>query len=285
MKFLFDPTKNERKRKRFEAKKSCKENDFSPRKKKSFGQHFLRKQSVVDHMIDHVSIAADTSVLEIGCGDGFLTQSILLQTNCKQLLVYEIDYEWADFVKNKIRDSRLVIKNHDVLEVDFSALASQKPWVLLANLPYQITFPILFLLQKNKDLFAEGVVMVQEEVAQKIVSKNGKSYNPTALFLQYHFEWKMLEKIEPGAFSPPPKIFSRLLYFKPRYDQKPIKDEEKFWDFLKHCFKHPRQTLRNNLRLFVQYDLATIPQDVLSLRAQQITFEQFLNLWILLQGH
>ena len=133
-----------------------------PRKKKALGQHFLRKSSVVDHMIDNVEITPEVSVVEIGCGDGFLTSAILSQTDCKNLIVYEIDPEWADFVKNKIKDNRLVIKNENILDVDFQrGLLSKKPIVLLANLPYQITFPILFKLQKNKGLFQEGVVMVQ----------------------------------------------------------------------------------------------------------------------------
>jgi len=178
--------------------------EHMPFKKKAFGQHFLRKQSTVDHMIDKVVITPQTSILEIGCGDGFLTKSILTQTNCKQLLVYEIDPDWSKFVEDKIKDSRLKILLQDVLQADFSMLSENKPWVVLANLPYQITFPILFLFQKNKHLFNEGVVMVQEEVAQKVVSTSGKKYTHVSMFLQYHFDWKLLEKVEPGAFTPPP---------------------------------------------------------------------------------
>ncbi len=249
-----------------------------PFKKKAFGQHFLRRQSVVDHMIDKVVITPETSVLEIGCGDGFLTQSILSQTKCKQLVGYEIDREWAFVVKKKIKDQRFILKNENFLEVDFSSFEASKPWVLLANLPYQVTFPILFLIQKHKHLFTEGVVMVQEEVAQKIVAKEGRSFNPTTLFLQYHLQWELMEKIEPAAFEPPPKVFSRLLYLRPRPDAQEIPEEEKFWKFLKLCFRSPRQTLRNNLKT-THFQLTKIPSEILSLRAQQMSFEQFLKLW------
>ncbi|MBD3273030.1 ribosomal RNA small subunit methyltransferase A [Candidatus Dependentiae bacterium] len=265
----------------FMIKKIKKLRDQKPRKKKKFGQHFLRKQSVVDNMINKVLITDNTRVMEIGCGDGFLTQAILNQTNCKELWVYEIDPEWANLVGKKISDSRLKIKIENILEVDFDFLEKYKPWVLLANLPYQITFPIFFKIQKNKHLFEEGVVMIQEEVAQKIVAKSGKNYNATSIFLQYHFHFELMEKIEPGAFNPPPKVFSRLIYFKPKKDILKINDETEFWKFLKLCFKFPRRTIYNNLRQ-THYDLSKIPESILKLRAQQISFNDFIKFWNLL---
>lgn len=259
----------------FRKKRTPKE---SPSKKKKFGQHFLRKQSVVDHMIEKVPITQKTTIMEIGCGDGFLTQAILLQSPCKKLFVYEIDQEWANFVKNKISDPRLEVNTSNILELDFKTLEKEKPLVLLANLPYQITFPILFLLVKNKNLFEEGVIMIQEEVAQKIVAKKGKSYSATSLFLQYHLELELLEKVGPESFSPPPKVNSRLVYFKPKLKPAPIKNEENFWKFLKLCFKSPRKTLLNNLKT-THFDLENFSKEILELRAQQIPFEKFLNIW------
>jgi 16S rRNA (adenine1518-N6/adenine1519-N6)-dimethyltransferase len=251
-----------------------------PRMKKSLGQHFLRNAAVVDRMIDNVKIPPETTIVEIGCGDGFLTDAILKQSKCKQLIVYEIDSEWADFVKNKIKDTRLKINIDNILDVDLAlGLENSKPLVLLANLPYQITFPILFKLQKNKSIFDEGVVMVQEEVAQKIVAKRGKKYSATTLFLQYHFDWKLLDKIEPGSFVPAPKVFSRTLYFKPKFDLVAIPQETEFWEFVKMCFKSPRQTVRNNLKGTKYFKNEKITSDVLQLRAQQISFDQFLSLW------
>ncbi|MCB9492747.1 MAG: ribosomal RNA small subunit methyltransferase A [Epsilonproteobacteria bacterium] len=250
-----------------------------PRKKKALGQHFLRKQSVVDHMIEAVTVTDQHSVLEIGCGDGFLTRSILAQTPCKQLRVYEIDQEWMEYVQSQIKDPKLNLILSNILDVDFDLeMGPDKPWVVLANLPYQITFPIMFRFVTYRHLFDEGVVMIQEEVAQKIVASRGKPYSATSLYLQYHFNFKLLEKIEPGAFSPPPKVFSRLLYFKPRTDQPEIPNVEQFWKFLKSCFSHPRQMLRNNLRS-THYAWQNLPEETLQLRAQQMSFQDFLELW------
>ncbi len=262
---------------------SSKKRQFSdyptfPKKKKKFGQHFLRKPSVVNHMIDRVTITSETSVLEIGCGDGFLTRVILEQTKCKQLWGYEIDPEWVNVLKEKIKDPRFKLCQENILQLDFTKLELYKPWVLLSNLPYQITFPILFLLQKHKDLFTEGVVMVQEEVAQKIVASYGRGFSPTSIFLQNNFEFELMEKVEPEAFSPPPKVYSRLIYFKTKKEQIKIDQEEDFWKFIKLCFIFPRRTLANNLRT-THYDLTKIPQETLQLRAQQLSFGDFLDLW------
>lgn len=258
-----------------------KSQDNLPAKKKSLGQHFLRKQSVVDHMIDEVTITPQISVMEIGCGDGFLTRAILEQTKCKQLWVYEIDPEWAHYVQEQVHDPRLKIFIENVLDLDVTPLKEHTPWVLLANLPYQVTFPILYLILRNKYLFNEGVVMMQEEVAQKLVATSGRSCTPVSLFLQYNFEFKLLEKIEPGAFSPPPKVFSRLVYFKPKLEQKEIPNIEDFWKFIKQSYRMPRRTLHNNLRT-THYDITRIPETILTMRSQQLSFEQFCEIWQLL---
>ncbi len=253
--------------------------DNMPRKKKMFGQHFLRKPSVVMHMVEKVTISKDTPVLEIGPGDGYLSRAILDFSSCSRLRAYEIDTEWADYLKENLHDKRFDLVVGNVLEQDFTPLEELGPWVMLANLPYQVTFPIIFKVKDHKKMFSEGVIMVQEEVAQKIVATRGKAYNPTSMLLQHHFNWELMEKIEPGAFTPPPKVFSRLLYFKPRFDGPSIPHEDEFWKFVKFCFKSPRQTIKNNLRSTHYAQQLESKQDILALRAQQMSFEQFLDLW------
>jgi 16S rRNA (adenine1518-N6/adenine1519-N6)-dimethyltransferase len=250
-----------------------------PRKKKSLGQHFLRKETVVFEMLERVTIGHETSVMEIGCGDGFLTSAIIEQTASKQLWCIELDPEWKEYVEAKIKDPRLRIIHANILDFNFSELAPHAPWVLLANIPYQITFPILFKLQEHKQLFKEGVLMVQEEVAQKLVAKTGRSCNTTSLFLQYHFDFELLQKIEPEAFTPPPKVFSRLVYFKPKEKAEiAIEREPEFWDFLKLCYKSPRQTIKNNLKS-THFSLEQVAPELLALRAQQCTFQNFIEVW------
>jgi 16S rRNA (adenine1518-N6/adenine1519-N6)-dimethyltransferase len=245
--------------------------------KKKFGQHFLRDMAVVDTMISRVTLTPQTSVFEIGCGDGFLTREILA-TSIKQLFIFEIDEDWVNYIKSTISDQRLHIFLDNFLDKDLSLLEEDAPWTVLANLPYQVTFPILHCFHKNRHLLREGVIMVQEEVAQKIVKKRGKGYGASSIFFQYFFEWELLTKVPPSAFHPAPKVFSRLLYFKPKKDVQPIPDEEGFWKFVRACFKQPRRTLRNNFAP-THYSIASLPESLLLKRAQELTIDDLLCIW------
>jgi len=244
--------------------------------KKRYGQHFLRDFNVVRSIVERIPLAG-TSVFEIGCGDGFLTQAIL-HMPIARLWVFEIDTQWANYVQSHFPDKRLTVSQQNILDLDFSIFQEHKPWILLANLPYAVTFPILHKLQKNRHLLQAGVIMIQEEVAQKIIKTSGKGYGYPSLFFQYYFELKMMDKVSPGAFYPPPKIYSRLVYFKPKINIEPISDEAEFWKFIKVCFHQPRRTLKNNLAQS-HYDVASIAEDILLLRAQQLQMADFLKLW------
>ena len=244
--------------------------------KKKYGQHFLRDQSVVDHMIEAVQIDG-ASVFEIGPGGGFLTKSILAQP-IERLWCYEIDSDWAAYIKETYDDSRLTVHLENFLDIDWQSLAAHQPWTVLANLPYQVTFPILHDFHENRHMLKEGVVMVQEEVAQKIVKTRGRGYGFISLFFQWFFDLKLMDKIPPGAFYPPPKVFSRLLYFKPKTDVPIIPDEDEFWKFIKVCFRQPRRTLRNNL-IQSHYDIAHLSDELLKKRAQELTMDDFLVIW------
>lgn len=245
--------------------------------KKKYSQNFLREQWVIDSMLNNVILTQGTAVFEIGGGSGFLTQSILKQ-DIARLWVFEIDPEWASHLKSKFKDPKLTVFEQNILDYDFANFEPNKPWTLLSNLPYQITFPILYLLQKNMHLLKEGVIMVQEEVAQKLLKTGGRDYGFPSLYFQYYFDWKMLDKIPPTAFYPAPKVFSRLLYFKPNFNRVEIPQEDHFWKFIKVCFKQPRRTLKNNLN-GTQYNLSKITEETLALRAQQLSMDDLLEIW------
>jgi len=247
--------------------------------KKEFGQHFLRDDAVAREAVGSVRLNG-ACVIEIGPGDGFLTRHILSEPVAR-LYAYEIDREWAGALAKEIKDDRLDVICADFLEVDLEQLAPQAPLTVVSNLPYHVTFPILRKLQRNRHLLREGVVMMQEEVAQKIVGTRGRGYGAVSLFFQRFFTWRLLTKVPPSAFLPPPKVFSRLLHFVPRQDIEPIEHEQNFWKFVKAAFHQPRRTLRNNL-LQTHYALDQISDELLAMRAQQLGMEDFLALWRLL---
>lgn len=290
-------------KKRFTKQRFAKQQQSGPHAhgvplKKQFGQHFLRDESVVAAMLARVPLDANTSVFEIGCGDGFLTKA-LVAAHPARLWVFEIDPEWAALVREKYADERTSVFVEDILSVDWQRFAEHQPWVLLANLPYQISFPLLQRLAQHASFLREGVIMVQEEVAQRLVATRGRSYGFQSLFFQHVFHLELLDKVPPTAFFPPPKVNSRLVYFKPLAirDEIPMKVgssahpelvegherpcEEQFWLFIRRCFSQPRRTIKNNLAPF--YNLDAVPVETLGLRAQQMDKGQFLSLWKTLQ--
>lgn len=247
--------------------------------KKQFGQHFLRDQTVVDTMLNAVTLDTSSSILEIGCGDGFLTRSILQHLSAR-VWIFEIDPDWAQYVQAHYADPRLSVFTENILEIQFAErLQTFQPWTLLSNLPYQITFPLLFMLHKNRSLFREGVIMVQEEVAHKLLKTSGRDYGFVSIFFQHYFAWRSLQRIPPTAFLPPPKIHSRLLYFAPQLNTCTILHEDQFWKFVKSCFARPRRTLRNNLSATPHAHRIQELGISETLRAQEMTFEDFLALW------
>jgi 16S rRNA (adenine1518-N6/adenine1519-N6)-dimethyltransferase len=249
--------------------------------KKAHGQHFLRLHSVVANMLAAVTVDQSMSILEVGPGDGFLT-SCLLSTKARVIRAYEIDKEWADLLRSKFTDPRLQIVHKNFLEVTVQDVAALAPIVVLANLPYHVTFPILKQFHAMSEYIREGVIMVQEEVAQRLVALSGRDRGPVSLYYQEYFVWQLLDKVPPSAFLPPPAVVSRLVYFRPKTTaerQQIPHEEEGFWAFAKVCFQQPRRTIRNNM-MHAAVPAAAIPEGLGELRAQQLTREQIMQLWL-----
>ena len=244
---------------------------------KKHGQYFLRNHKIVEEMVNKVNVP-NNHIFEIGCGDGFLTREIMAHKPA-MLWVFEIDPAWADTVNTEFGSSdHFKMNTANILDIDFSIFNEKKPWTLLSNLPYHVTFPILKKVYQHREMINEGVVMVQEEVAQKIVKKGGKGYGYISLFFQYYFDWQLLSKVTPGSFFPEPKVFSRLLHFSVKKNVPVIVEEDKFWQFIKLCFMQPRRTLRNNL-MQTHYKIDLLSEELLNSRAQQLTFENLFEVW------
>ncbi len=244
---------------------------------KKYGQFFLRDSRVTNDMLEGLPLK-NAAVFEIGCGDGFLTKAILSHPVAR-LDVFEIDPAWAGTVKALCKtDPRFKMHVTDFLQVTQEQLVAGAPWIVLSNLPYHLTFPILHKIKEFGDLVPAGAFMMQEEVAQKIVQTRGRGYGYVSLFFQYYFDWKLLSKVQPKSFFPEPKVFSRLISFKRKTGVIPIPEEKQFWRFIKLCFAHPRRTFRNNMsQTHINMDL--FKDEILDLRSQQMSMQDFLKLW------
>lgn len=219
--------------------------------KKSLGQHWLKSKSALTAIIKSADLKSGEVVLEIGPGQGVLTES-LLDTGARVIAI-EKDENLAFFLTKKFADQ---IKSHqlkivvgDVLDLEIKQILNNEPYKIVANIPYYLTgqFFRQFLSATNQP--TSIIVLIQKEVANRIVAKNKKE---SILSISVKAYGKpRLEKIVPaGAFSPPPKVDSAILSIKNiSRDFFTGIDEAKFFTLVKKGFGQKRKQLKNNLGL------------------------------------
>ena len=219
---------------------------------KKFGQNFLIDTHVLDKIIQSANITEDDMVLEIGPGIGTMTQ--YLAQAAGKVIAVEIDKNLIPILEDTLSgyDNVRVI-NEDVLKLDLKKLADEenngKPVKVVANLPYYITTPILMHLIESKIPFAEFVVMMQKEVADRISAEpNSKAYGSLSIAVQYYMTAKVAFIVPRTVFVPAPNVDSAILKMTRR--EQPlveVKDEDFLFRVAKASFVHRRKTLWNNL--------------------------------------
>jgi 16S rRNA (adenine1518-N6/adenine1519-N6)-dimethyltransferase len=223
---------------------------------KQFGQHFLNDADIADRIVEAANIQPREPVWEIGPGKGVLTERILNLTD--NLTVFEIDSRLAELLRNRFGD-RLNLINRDILAVNWTEHLKNgteqqgMKLKLLSNLPYQITSPILYAIEKNCQHFSVVVLMIQKEVAERLTAKAGrKAYGVLTLKLGYAFETRLLFNVPPSAFIPEPKVHSSVVLITPRIDKPCPKSLDTYRQIIDTAFAQRRKTLRNNLRRIFQ---------------------------------
>jgi 16S rRNA (adenine1518-N6/adenine1519-N6)-dimethyltransferase len=219
---------------------------------KQFGQHFLNDESFADRIIEAAGIEQGETVWEIGPGKGILTERLLQKT--EKLTAFEIDTRLFALLEKRFGcDLRLV--NKDILAVNWKEelLKDSKGKLnsikLVSNLPYQITSPVLYALEENAEWFSRAVIMIQKEVAERLVSEPGrKTYGVLTLKLGYAYRTELLLTVPPEAFKPVPKVDSAVVSLKPRLDKPILKSLDIYRLIINKAFAHRRKTLKNNLR-------------------------------------
>lgn len=180
------------------------------------GQHFLVDQVIIQRIIDGFNPAADDHVLEIGPGQGALTDPLLGRV--ASLLAVELDGRLARSLQARYPEPPLTVLHHDILSLDFeAALRHQIPdaerFRLIGNLPYSVATPILVRMMPRADLFTDITVMVQREVARRMLAGTGEEdYGPLAVLTALHtVNRKLITHARPGAFAPPPEVVSSVV--------------------------------------------------------------------------
>jgi len=218
-----------------------------PPVRKSLGQHFLNDRRILQRIVDALELTGAETVVEIGPGRGSLTA--LLAPAAKRLILIEYDRALAARLREKYASTPTVeIVEADVLTVDFGALTGG-PFRLVGNVPYYITTPILFhALERPRP--ERAVYLVQREVAERIVAApDSESYGALSANVQALATAKMLFKVAPGAFLPPPKVESAVVSIEPRADPDVQPSEEAAYRrFVLDAFGMRRKQLRRVIR-------------------------------------
>jgi 16S rRNA (adenine1518-N6/adenine1519-N6)-dimethyltransferase len=229
--------------------------------RKGWGQHFLIDRNILNKMIRTAEIDEQDVVLEVGPGLGEMT--VELATKAKRVITVEIDPKLVGLLREKLADcSNVEVVKSDILKIDFNELFNQEevPIKVVANLPYQISTPLLFRFVESRELFSTLTLMVQKEVAERMIAPpGGKDYGPLSIFVQMVGNPSIPFFVKPNAFYPPPKVESAVIHL--AWKEKPIverKDEEWFRKIVKGCFSYRRKTLTNALK----HSNLSLPQDV-----------------------
>ena len=269
------------------TKKTISENDF--RVKKKFGQNFLTDQNVLQKIVDIPDITDQTLVVEIGPGMGSMTEHLL--SKAKRVLAYEIDNDLIPILNKNFEDTNLSLINDDILkrniDEDINNLNEKFDKVILvANLPYYITTPIIMKVLEQSNMIKELVVMMQYEVAKRFTSKpRTKDYNSLSVVIQFKTEAKIAMKVPRTVFVPAPNVDSAIVYMKVKneYEANPD-DSDVFFKLVRASFTHRRKTLVNNLSTSFKLDKPIIIDILESLghsgtvRAEELTVLDFVEL-------
>lgn len=258
---------------------------------KSLGQNFLIDNSVIEEIINNSNIGKEDLVIEIGPGLGVLTNRLLQEA--KYVISVELDPRMVDILQDRfssnINSGQLEIINDDILKVDLQRIIEEKkPSIkhvkIVANLPYYISTPIIIKLLENRLSIDEIIVMVQKEVAERLIARTGSREAGTITYLvEYYAQAESVVKVPKESFIPSPKVESEVIKLKVRKQPKiAIKDEKILFNIIQKSFMQRRKTLANALvnshimadKTSVEEMLNTLGLDK-NVRGESLTLEQF----------
>ena len=243
--------------------------------KKKWGQNFLVDNNLLEKIIKTINIKDTEHVLEIGPGQGALSEKLV--DVAKSLSMVEIDPDLIDRLKIHKKLSGLKIINQDILKVDLESLSIDSP-VVVGNIPYNITSPIIFWLIDHFDHWDRAYLMVQKEVAQRLTAAIGtKDYSRVTVMTSLFFDIQICFSISPNVFLPRPKVQSAFISITKRLDfDKRNVNIKKFSQVVRMAFNQRRKMLRNSLStLTIDSDKCNID---FTRRPEQLTVEEFIDI-------
>ena len=246
--------------------------------KKSLGQNFLVQPELAQKIVQWGDLKNNDLVIEVGSGTGILTQAILNKE--AKVVAVEKDRRLVSFLKEKFstENKKLKIIEGNILKTDVKKIISGKKYKVIANLPYNISLPVIRMLLEAEKKPELMVLMVQKEVGQRICSKSPKMAK-VGVYFQALAEIKKIMNIGKGNFFPKPKVDSVVLKIKPK---KKVFLPDNFFKIVSLAFSNPRKQIINNLSPIYLKDKAVKiiieaginPKS----RAENLTIDQWIKL-------
>jgi 16S rRNA (adenine1518-N6/adenine1519-N6)-dimethyltransferase len=224
--------------------------------RKKWGQNFLADGNLLDKIVRTIDPKKTDSILEIGPGEGALTERIFPKV--KEMAAVEIDPMLIEYLNKQESLHGLQVISGDVLLQDIANLPIKNPVRVVGNIPYNITSPIIFWLIEQLDFWDDAFIMMQKEVGQRLVAKVGtKEYSRISVIVGVYLDVELCFKIPPDVFYPKPKVDSAILRFTKK--ENPVVSDDQYMKFnkiVKAAFSMRRKMLRNSLSGF------DIPEDI-----------------------
>ncbi|MFH0786256.1 MAG: 16S rRNA (adenine(1518)-N(6)/adenine(1519)-N(6))-dimethyltransferase RsmA [Pseudomonadota bacterium] len=256
---------------------------------KSLSQNFLRNESTAKTLVDRLPLTPGDKVVELGAGRGALT--FLLSEKVSQVLAVEIDAgHWAE-LRQKVLESgknNIQVFHSDLLKADWEEWGSilKEPFFVVGNLPYHISTPTLFKIIENRSILKAAYVMLQKEVADRLLGHPGqKAYGVITVLIGYYARIRPMMQLRPGSFFPRPKVSSTFVELLFREELTPtIQDEGLFRWVVRSAFGQRRKQLKNALTAEARFPISLIIK-ALELnqidprwRGETLTISQFVTL-------
>ena len=243
--------------------------------KKKWGQNFLVDNNLLNKIINTIEINSSENVLEIGPGQGALSEKIV--NTCNKLSMVEIDPDLIAILKEHDKLSQAEIINQDILKVDLPALDIKNP-VVVGNNPYNITSPILFWLIKHLTSWNRAYLMVQKELAQRLTANIGtKDYSRLTIMTSLYFDIRICFLISPNVFLPKPRVQSAFIEIIKKENSYHNDINLKLFDqIVRMAFNQRRKMLRNSLSS-LEIDVKNCAIDFTK-RPEQLSIEDFIEI-------
>ena len=258
---------------------------YGLRANKSLGQCFLIDENILEKIAAFATAGKERNVIEIGPGLGPLTHALLEYQDISSLekqYAIEIDAGLVELLRKEFNDSIEVI-HHDATRFDFSTLSGE-PFALVGNLPYSVTTPLLLNFLKYKKYFGRTTVMIQKEVADRLLAEpRQKAYGSLSVLFQLNAEIERIMDVSSECFWPKPKVSSTVISIDWLSDLRvPVEDSVFLEKVVRAAFAQRRKTLRNSLqsqfsKAHIQSLDATNSID-LRRRAETLTLTEFADL-------